>query len=347
MGIWEDDKKLLKNTSKSKKDSIDTVRSAYRSMLHPVAYVSMAITTGKLYYEVLESKNVKTIDELVKKDPDSLYRDIIQPNIKHGVNLAERIAQITHLPVIAPAIFEAKKQRWHDNEYMFMWYRLLEEKVEELYLTDGWEYSNGASQEFVRAMEMQFGFVNPHNGMAFFPKYDSFKEEKKELEKHFSPVFKSLKKADRKYVKEIQRIDRDPSVKPEDRANLYTKASLRFREEFGKGNGRQQLENYSKALESLHEKHGLIREHKRMKNVKAYNEARKELRLDEGTFMITNAIKDLRRRGFACDTLFTSVNKLVSIGAYFYDYLTPRDEIPPYEYDFKKMDELFKELREF
>lgn len=343
MGIWGDDKSLLRESTRVKKDSIDIVLSAYRSMLHPVAYVSMAITSGKLCYDVLDSRGVKSLDELKEVDPDAIYRDIIQPNISHGISLAERIAKKTELPVIAPAVFEAKKHRWGQKEYMFMWYRVIEEKVQEIYMMDGWEYSDGASQEFVRAMEMQFGFVNPYNGMVFFPNYDDFKKEKKELEKRFSPVFKALKKADGEYVKAIRQIG--SSVKPEESVSLYVEADYKFRKKFRKMAGSQRLKDYSEELTKLHEKYNLSSDNERMKNVTVYNEEFKELRIDEGSFMIAGAIKDLRRRGFESKTLFTSLHKLLSVGAYYHDYLTERDYKPPYDYDFKKMKEMFKEIR--
>lgn len=181
MGIWQNDVDRYSGIPEEQTANIDVVLSAWRSIRHPVAYVSMPITSGKLFYEVLESYNVNSAEELAKIDKDILYQEIIVPNIQAGVSLADSIQQRTSLPVVAPSVFEAKKQRWGQDEYMFMWFRLIEERVREMHMMDGWEYSNGGTQEFVRAIEMQFDFIRPGNGMECFPKDADVKSEHKKL----------------------------------------------------------------------------------------------------------------------------------------------------------------------
>ena len=179
MGIWGGDGWRLEKSEN--KDNVNIVIGAYRSILHPIAYMSLPITSGKRCYEVLDKHKVKSMDELIKKDKDLLYGEIIKPNIEEGLVLAERLAEKSVLPVVAPSIFEAKKQRWGQNDYMFMWFRVIEEKARKMYMKNGWEYSNGGSEEFVRAMEMQFGFINPSNGMEHFPKGTDLERVYKEL----------------------------------------------------------------------------------------------------------------------------------------------------------------------
>lgn len=162
MGIWTRSEDWRVEDSVNK-DNITVVLSAYRSFLSPVAYVSMPITTGRLCYEVLEKRNVKSIEELAKTDKDAVFRDIIAPNIGQGIVFAQGVQKRTDLPVIAPAVFEAKKQRWGQNDYMFLWLNFIQERAAEMHMLDGWAYSNGGCEEFVRAMEMQFGFVEVLN----------------------------------------------------------------------------------------------------------------------------------------------------------------------------------------
>ncbi len=178
MGIWGNDSWRLEKSANS--ENINVVLGAYRSILHPIAYMSLPITSGKKYYEVLEKHGVKTTEEL---DKELLYLEIIKPNIEEGLILAERLSEESILPVVAPSIFEAKKQRWGQNDYMFLWFRVIEEKARRMYMKDGWEYSNGGSEEFVRAMEMQFGFINPWNGMEHFPKDTDLEKIYEELKK--------------------------------------------------------------------------------------------------------------------------------------------------------------------
>ncbi len=60
---------------------------------------------------------------------------------------------------MVPGVFEARKQRWSQEEYMILWLRLITASVKELWLSDGWEYSNGGAIEFCRGIMIQFRFV--------------------------------------------------------------------------------------------------------------------------------------------------------------------------------------------
>lgn len=300
MGIWGDEKDLLERIPQEKRESVAIVLSAYRSMLSPIAYVSMAITSGRRYYEVLEAKGVKSLDELAKQDSNAVYRDIIQPNIAYGVDLAKAISQKTALPVIAPAIFEAKKQRWREEEYMFMWYRMLEEKAQEIYMMKGWQYSNGCSQEFVRAMEMKHGFVNSMNGMDFYPSYENFKKE----------------------------LDKQGEYPWDDEHNC-------------EGRRRRWVRTFRK----FESKYGLKEAEARMRKIKIYDASGKELGLDTGSFMVADAVKDLKSRGFECNSLLTSFQKLHSIGGHFMEAGTPYEVDPLYNYDYRGVCRAERELQ--
>lgn len=135
-----------------RKNLIDLALGAFRSIRFPVAYVSMPISSGKLLYDVLEKKGCRTLDELASVDKDAIYNEIIAPNIEMGICAADKIR--TSLPPLAPSVFEGKKFRWSQQEYMALWYKVIEERAREMHMTDGWEYSNGGVQEFTRAMMM-------------------------------------------------------------------------------------------------------------------------------------------------------------------------------------------------
>lgn len=152
-----------------KMDGINLVLSAYRSICNRVLYASVPITTGKRFYEVLEKYGVKNLEDLLAKNKDVFFAEIIKPNIECGNDFANGLAKKLGATVIAPSVFEAKKQRWGQDEYMFLWYRFLEERVKEIHLMPFPNYSNGSAKEMVRGIEMQFGFVNPIQGMEYVP----------------------------------------------------------------------------------------------------------------------------------------------------------------------------------
>lgn len=154
----------LANSTKEMKDSIEIVLSAYRSVVGDLTYVSMPITSGKKMYEILKSLGLKSQDELkTKMGNDFIYEQLIKPNIKTGTRSAEEVAKVNVGPVIAPAYFEARKQRWNQDEYMAMWLAMIEEKVNRVVLLDGWEFSNGGSEEYLHSVQMQAGFRSRTN----------------------------------------------------------------------------------------------------------------------------------------------------------------------------------------
>ncbi|MCX6814952.1 MAG: hypothetical protein NTY20_04875 [Candidatus Aenigmarchaeota archaeon] len=163
------------------RDEMDMILGAYRSIRHPIAYVSMPVTGGKRLYDVLERKGVKALDKLREADPDSVVSDVIKPNIERGIEVADGLRERIKLPPIAPCVFDAIRKKWSQRDYLLMWLRVIEEKAEEVYMTDDWEYSSGSAQEFARVMEMQFDFVNPDQGMEHFPEGVDLEKEYRRL----------------------------------------------------------------------------------------------------------------------------------------------------------------------
>lgn len=151
----------LANSTDVVKNTIDIVWSAYRSILSKegqLAYVSTAITSGLLMYDQLDKHGFADADELKTKAPNILYDAIIKPNIEAGTALARLMAAKIDHPVVAPSVFEARKQRWSQDEYMAMWLKLIEENVGRIYMSRGWEYSNGGAEEFLHAVQMCLGY---------------------------------------------------------------------------------------------------------------------------------------------------------------------------------------------
>lgn len=155
------DRDRLAKSNDEVKRTIDIVWTSYRSVLSKegrLGYASTAITSGKRMYDVLDQFGVKSVDDLKAKAPTALFDSIIAPNISAGNAVARSIASRVDRPVVAPAIFEAKKQRWSQDEYMAMWLRMIEENVGEMFMSPDWEFSNGGAEEFLHAMQMASGF---------------------------------------------------------------------------------------------------------------------------------------------------------------------------------------------
>ena len=156
-----------------RENDINVVLSAFRSFrsVSPVGYLSTPITTGVLFYEVLERHGVKTLEELISIDSSILFEEIIKPNTGSGIVLGDQLVQMWKMPIIVPAVFEAKSQRWTQDDYMYVWYQVIKEMVGHTIMRDGWQYSNGGAEEFVHSVEMQFKLLLTPRISYNFPQY--------------------------------------------------------------------------------------------------------------------------------------------------------------------------------
>lgn len=150
-------------TQQAVDSTIEIVWSAYRSVLSKagsLAYASTAITSGVLMQDTMDDTGF-TEDEL-KANPD-FFALVIKPNLDRGTQLARQIAATSDRPVVAPAIFEGKPQRWSQTDYMRMWLAMIEEHVTRMHMLPGWEYSNGGCEEYLKAINMAYGFGPRHD----------------------------------------------------------------------------------------------------------------------------------------------------------------------------------------
>ncbi len=168
MSIIAPDRDRLAGSTDEVKRTVEIVWSAYRSVLSKegrLAYVSTAITSGQRMWEAVLALDLKDADELKAKHPDVLRDDVILPNVAAGTGLARQLAAKIDHPVVAPAIFEARKQRWGQDEYMALWLKMIEENVGRIYMAPGWEFSNGGAEEYLHAAQMALGFRSRHDIM--------------------------------------------------------------------------------------------------------------------------------------------------------------------------------------
>ncbi len=168
--LLKENRKILKS---QRENDINIVLSAFRSFRSTtsVAYLSTPITTGVIFYEVLEKYGVITLEDLLAIDGGILFNEIIKPNTTSGIILGDELAKKLNIPIIVPAVFEAKSQRWTQDDYMFVWFQVIKEMVGHTILRDGWQYSNGGSEEFVHSVEMQFRLLLTPRISYDFPQY--------------------------------------------------------------------------------------------------------------------------------------------------------------------------------
>ncbi|MBI5064679.1 hypothetical protein HZA97_00455 [Candidatus Woesearchaeota archaeon] len=178
MGVWENDAWRVENSPNL--EAILEQVGEFRKE-EDLSYISMPVSSGKILYDVLGKYGVKNSKELQEKFPEVLGKEVVKPNKKAIKKLYDKLKKKVKNKIVIPADIEAQKRGWSQNDCMFLWFRVLEEKAKTVYVADGWKYSNGGGEEFVRVMEMQFGFVNPTHGMEYFPKNADLEKEFKRM----------------------------------------------------------------------------------------------------------------------------------------------------------------------
>lgn len=146
--------------------NLGVVLGAYRSLRgnrrKHLSYVSMPITTGKRFYDILSAAGLKDAKEFTEKfGKDALWKEIIKPNIDEGIKFADMLGKRDDLIFIAPSVFEAKPWRWTEDAYMSLWYRVLGELAGRHDVIDAWEYSTGGVKEVFFSLLMQWRIIRP------------------------------------------------------------------------------------------------------------------------------------------------------------------------------------------
>lgn len=124
-------------------NAIKPALESYKTLGSKVSYYSNAITSGKEYFN--RCKQGIEID----------YKDLINFNLNISrINIKELKDKLpSNIIIVNPSEFSIKG--WNQDTYNYLWGKLIKEKVNDLYMSEGWEYSKGAT------FECLWGF---HNG---------------------------------------------------------------------------------------------------------------------------------------------------------------------------------------
>lgn len=133
-----------------------------------ITYVSVPITSGPRLYDFMDRHGFKTMAE-ARADHALFLKEVIEPNMAKGVEGSEVWREKLHGTVIAPAEFDGRlyrawgKVHWNADDFMGMWVPLIDEKVTNMALLDGWQYSNGCGEEYLQAVLIQMGRRDRNN----------------------------------------------------------------------------------------------------------------------------------------------------------------------------------------
>lgn len=134
-----------------------TVRSIHNIL--PLAYISVPITSGKIYYELKLREGALSESEIKNR--------VISHNYNLGINLIDEIIKTRKCAVLYPADLFPAHNKWDQAHFQALWLSIIAEKCTELHMCEGWEFSNGGVEEFTHAMQLRLG-IPRHDQLVFW-----------------------------------------------------------------------------------------------------------------------------------------------------------------------------------
>lgn len=121
-------------------------------------YISTPITSGRVMYD----------------NSDYDMSKIISINVLNGLNFADAIKDIQNL-IVPCELVPTDHYKWEQDHFQALWLSIIAEKCENVYMNNGWEYSNGCVEELVHSFQLRLG-IPRHKELVFFNTKESEEE---------------------------------------------------------------------------------------------------------------------------------------------------------------------------
>jgi hypothetical protein len=147
--LWKlyKEKVWLENSSQTA--IVHNILRVLRSIRTEFNYVSTPITSGKVMYE---------------NDYD--IEKIIDINTIDGLKFANELKDIDNI-LLPVELIPTDHYKWEQEHFQALWLSIIAEKCKNVYMNDGWEYSNGCSEELVHTFQLRLG-PPKHESLLFF-----------------------------------------------------------------------------------------------------------------------------------------------------------------------------------
>ena len=110
-------------------------------------YVSAPITSGKRLARWVGSRNVE-FDPSHPDNYEDFQREVLEPNCEHAQNIIGDLRKKFPNVLIDPTALK-DIDGWTQDDYRYLWAKVIEQYATTVVFIDGWQYSNGCSYEFL------------------------------------------------------------------------------------------------------------------------------------------------------------------------------------------------------
>ncbi len=127
---------------------------------HPFAYLSVPLTTGRAFIELLARRGGAPVGpERVRAERNST----VAYNRRRAYEAAARLRAALSGMVIDPSRF-ADVPGWEQADYHTFWIMVIQQYAERIFFLDGWQYSVGCTIEFGTAVQLGLPMRTDHLG---------------------------------------------------------------------------------------------------------------------------------------------------------------------------------------
>jgi len=137
-----------------------------------LAYVSIPITSGRFLYDLMLRRPLMRKEAQIKM--------AIEHNYRVGWDFVDILRVRVNYPILYPADLTPVHQEWEQAHFQALWLSIIAEKCTELHMSEGWEYSNGGSEEFVHVWQLKLGLPK-HPGLLFFNTKETEESERERM----------------------------------------------------------------------------------------------------------------------------------------------------------------------
>jgi hypothetical protein len=110
-------------------------------------YVSAPITSGRRLAQWIGSRNIE-FDPSHPENYAEFQREVLEPNCAHAQDIISKLRKEFSTVVIDPTALK-DIDGWTQDDYRYLWARVIKRYATTVVFIDGWQYSNGCSYEFL------------------------------------------------------------------------------------------------------------------------------------------------------------------------------------------------------
>jgi len=120
---------------------------------YDAVYVSTPITSGRRFADWSGSRAAE-FDLSHPETYQEFLREVLQPNSEHARRVIKQLRVRFTQPLIDPTALK-DIDGWTQDDYRYLWAKVIEEYTRTVVFLNGWQYSNGCAYEFLIANQVR------------------------------------------------------------------------------------------------------------------------------------------------------------------------------------------------